>query len=63
MGFSSVPDVKCLFKMNVCYVYKQWYDISWATLYIQLHQPERGSAHVSLGLPERKNVSQTKLGI
>ena len=30
-----VPDVKCFFKIKICYVYNQWYDISCAILYMQ----------------------------
>ena len=33
MKINSVPDVKRLFVIKMCYVYNQWYDISWATLY------------------------------
>jgi len=33
-AFNSVPDVKCLVIIKMCYVHNQWYDIPCATLYI-----------------------------
>ena len=33
MRINSVPDVKCFYKIKMCYMYNQWYDISCATLY------------------------------
>ena len=32
VGINSVPDVKCFLKIIICYVYKQWYDSSFAIL-------------------------------
>ena len=32
MRINSVPDVKCFYKIKMCYVYNQWYDISCVTL-------------------------------
>ena len=34
MRINSVPDVKCFVIIKMCYVHKQWYDISCATLYL-----------------------------
>ena len=34
MKINSVPDARCLFKIKMCYVYNQWYDMSCGTLYL-----------------------------
>jgi hypothetical protein len=34
MRINSVPDVKCFCNNEKCYVYNQWYYISYATLYV-----------------------------
>jgi len=36
MRINSVPDVKCFVIIKMCYVNNQWYDISCATLYLDL---------------------------
>jgi len=35
MRINSVPDVKCFVIIKICYVHNQWFDISYATLYVK----------------------------